>query len=65
MLFVEKTVSKNAQSALSGLGLTVKTVPALGYASVFRCADGLSKDIADCDLAGDPRGGGLALFDRE
>jgi gamma-glutamyltranspeptidase / glutathione hydrolase len=65
VLYVEEAAPSNAQAALSGLGLTVKTTPALGHASVFRCIDGLSKYIADCDLAGDPRGGGLVLFERE
>lgn len=51
--------------ALSGLGMTVKTAPLLGRAALFRCQGGLSKGSSDCDLAGDRRGGGLVLFERE
>ena len=64
-LYVEEAAGATTGAALSGLGLRVETVPALGHASLFRCIDGLSKSNADCDLAGDPRGGGLVLFERE
>jgi gamma-glutamyltranspeptidase / glutathione hydrolase len=64
-LFVEEAMGANQVSALSGLGVPVTTTAALGYAALFRCIDGLSKSKADCDLAGDPRGGGLVLFERE
>jgi gamma-glutamyltranspeptidase / glutathione hydrolase len=64
-LYVEDAMDATAASGLAGLGLTVKATPALGYATVFRCVGGLSKDGSDCDLAGDPRGGGLVLFERE
>ena len=64
-LYVEEAMGANAAAGLSGLGLATRTVPALGHAALIRCVDGLSRTNNDCDLAGDPRGGGLVLFERE
>ncbi|MBL6597811.1 MAG: gamma-glutamyltransferase [Alphaproteobacteria bacterium] len=64
VLYVEQAAA-GAGGALSGLGMTVKAAPLLGRAALFRCVGGLSKDSSNCDLAGDRRGGGLVLFERE
>jgi gamma-glutamyltranspeptidase / glutathione hydrolase len=64
-LYVEEAMGTNAAVGLSDLGLATRTAPALGYTALIRCVEGLSKSNNDCDLAGDPRGGGLVLFERE
>jgi gamma-glutamyltranspeptidase / glutathione hydrolase len=64
-LYVEDAMGAAAAGALSQTGLSVKTTPTLGFSALFRCVDGLSKSNTNCDLAGDPRGGGLVLFERE
>ncbi len=61
-VYVEKVAGGTSGS---GLGLQVREVPALGRTAMFRCLEGLSKSNANCDLAGDARGGGLVLFERE
>lgn len=65
VLYVEPEAGPASGGALSRLGLAVRAVPTLGRAAVFRCLEGLSKGNAACDLAGDRRGGGLVLFERE
>lgn len=62
VLYVEQAA---ASEAPTNLGMAIKTAPALGRVALFRCEGGLSKSDADCDLAGDRRGGGLVLFERE
>ncbi|MDA1310019.1 MAG: gamma-glutamyltransferase, partial [Proteobacteria bacterium] len=64
-LYAEQAWGADAQSAMATSGLGVKTMPALGRAALLRCVDGLPKEAANCDLAGDRRGGGLVLFERD
>jgi gamma-glutamyltranspeptidase/glutathione hydrolase len=64
-IYVEEAWGANAHSALAKTGLGVKTMPSLGRVALFRCVDGLRKEAENCDLAGDRRGGGLALFERD
>ncbi|MDE0808256.1 MAG: gamma-glutamyltransferase [Alphaproteobacteria bacterium] len=65
ILYVEDAMGAAVASGFSGIGLSIKMSPTLGFSALFRCVDGLSKSNTNCDLAGDPRGGGLVLFERE
>jgi gamma-glutamyltranspeptidase/glutathione hydrolase len=65
VIHAEQPSSGSPAGTFSGLDLPVKTAPALGRVAMFRCREGLSRSNADCDLAGDPRGGGIALFERQ
>jgi gamma-glutamyltranspeptidase len=64
-IYVEQAWGADAQSALAKTGLGVKMMPSLGRAALLRCIDGLPKEAENCDLAGDRRGGGLVLFERD
>lgn len=64
-LYVEPDWTDARRSALAPPGLAVREVPALGHAALFRCIEGIPREAQSCDLAGDRRGGGLVLFERE
>jgi gamma-glutamyltranspeptidase/glutathione hydrolase len=64
-IYVEEAWGANAHSALAKIGLGVKMIPSLGRAALLRCVDGLAKEAENCDLAGDRRGGGLVLVERD
>ena len=64
-IYVEQVWGAEAHSALAKTGLGVKTIPSLGRAALLRCVDGLSKEAENCDIAGDRRGGGLVLFEKD
>jgi gamma-glutamyltranspeptidase/glutathione hydrolase len=64
-LYVEPEWTDADRSVLARSGLTVREVPALGHTALFRCIEGIPREAQSCDLAGDRRGGGLVLFERE
>lgn len=63
-LYVEDAMGAASVSGFTRMGLSIKMTPTLGVSALFRCVNGLSKSNTDCELAGDPRGGGLVLFER-
>ena len=62
-VYVEPELSKSARLSIDVAQLT--EVPAIGYANLFRCVGGIPRESESCDMVGDRRGGGLAVFERE
>jgi len=65
LAFVEGLADERAELLLEILrarGHEIREVPALGTVMAWICREGLETDPADCSVAADPRGRGLAEF---